>query len=243
MKRFLASILACLALYPMGLAAQDVSDQEINPPLRGIDFSINLVSGFPAYDYKKQIDRTILPGLNIDLRFYPARQIDSWMCGLLIEGLYAGSSKESWQGMKLESSSGLFSFSLINRFQPNQDMIVKPYAEFGIGLSLSTTSSTYDVYDEASFVEWFFFGKEDEVYTFKVKDHTDRTASYTAAVGILIKKGLNLQLKYNYMPNVTYVKPEGIQVQQGDVIYEYMYSDVKIISLTLGYNFNLGRKH
>lgn len=242
MKRFLASLLTCLALFPSELSAQDFAEPETSASQRGFDFSLNLVCGFPAYEYKQQVDRLILPGMNLDLRFYPSKQTSNWMCGLLFEALYAGSSKDNWEGMQLQSSSGLFQIALVNRIQANPHRPVRPYAEFGIGLGISSTSSTYDVYDRASFVEWFFLGEEDQVYTFSVKDHTDRTTTYSAALGILIKKGLNLQLKYTYMPDVFYVKPEGIQIRGSEVLYDYLHSDIKIISFTLGYNFNLSAK-
>lgn len=218
--------------------------QDPNPPdpsvpqTNGIDFSVNFVMGFPKNEFKTNYDKKLLPGLNLDLTVTPASKVPFWKLGAQLEALFGGQEKNDWNGLELSSSTNFISINVINRLLPQKPMAVKPFIELAIGLNLSYTSSTYEIYDKATFWEKFFLGEEDQVETITVKDHDDMDKNFTIGAGVIIQNMACLELKFNYIPEVVYVSPGGISVQDNQVIYDYSTSPVKLISLCLGITFN-----
>jgi len=212
---FLAALICC---YTLAFGQDFPENDETVPEKFGIDFSANFVVGFPQNEFKTNYDRKILPGLNLDFTFTPARKASYWKTGAQMEVLFGGQEKNDWSGLELRSSTAFMSINSVNRFLPQESMTIKPFVEFGLGLNFSFTSSTYEIYDKASFWEKFLLGEEDQVETITVKDHNDMDLNLSFGIGAIIKDIACVQVKYNYIPEVVYVSPGGISAKQSGYI-------------------------
>ncbi len=241
MKTLLILLCACLTVAPTLLLAQDETEEEAKESFwgrSGIDFSTSFVMGIPQSDFYDNMDQRILPGFNFDLAFSPSRNAQFWKIGAQFEALFSKRENTDWDGIEIRTNSSFMSVNIINRLLPTHPMAVKPFAEFAIGLNLNYTSSTYDLYDKASFWEVLLLGAEDETTTISLNDHNDVDKNFAAGAGVIIKNVVVLQVKYNYVPHEVYVNPENISFHNETIEYDYKSSPVHMISVSLGFTFN-----
>lgn len=212
--------------------------QETAPEKRGADVSINFVTGITRDEFKENYDKSALLGFNFDVVFIPFKNAKAWKPGGQFEIFFGGQQKDQWSGIQLTSQSAFLKLNFINRFQPPRPMVVKPFLELAYGFNLNTTSSSYEVVDKASFWERFLLNAEDLVETKTAKEYSDITHNLAIGAGIIIKNFLVLQVKYNYVPEIEYVKADGITVVDNRIVYDFAKSDMKLITIGLGITFN-----
>ncbi len=239
MRQTLAFTLIFIIYFAIDAKGQNNSDVDLNKPIRyGVDVSVNFISALPQAEFKTNFDKMMLPGVNFDAALTPSKNAPLWKAGAQLEVLFGGSKKNDWNGLRLRSSTDFISINFINRFLPEKSMTVKPFLELALGFNMSYTSSTYEIYDKATFWEKFLFGEEDQVENITVKEHNDTDKNLSIGAGIIVKNTFMLQVKYNYIPEVVYVSPGAITIENNEINYEYNTSPVKLISVSLGLTFN-----
>ncbi len=237
MKRIFALLFGMLFCLNYAVAQETSTDTA--PPTRyGIDISTSFVMGLPQNQFKTNFGQSVLPGVNFDFTFTPSKAIPFWKMGLQLESLFSINQKDDWYGMELKSSTDFVSINLLHRFLPPQSMQVKPFFELAFGLNFNFTSSSYEIYDKATFLEKLLFDEEDYSEVVTLKDHDDVAKNISVGAGLIIKNRVMLSLKYNYASDVVYVSPRSIIVQGNDIVYSYYNSPVKLISITLGFKLN-----
>jgi len=237
MKRIFPLLFGILSCVNYALAQE--TSTETDPSTRyGIDMSVNFGMGLPQNQFKTNFGQSVLPGVNFDFTFTPSKAAPFWKMGLQFESLFSMNQRDDWFGMKLKSSTDFISINLIHRFLPPQSMHVKPFFELAFGLNFNYTSSSYEIYDKASFLEKLLFDEEDYSEVITLKDHNDVAKNISVGAGLIIKNRLMLSIKYNYASDVVYVSPKSITVQGSNIVYSYYNSPVKSISLTLGLKLN-----
>lgn len=241
MKPLFVLLCACLLFCPSLLLAQEETDEEPKESFwgrSGVDFSANFVMGIPQGEFRDNIHQDILPGFNLDLAFSPSKNAQFWKVGAQFEALFSKRQNTDWDGIDIHTSTNFLAINFITRLQPTRPMAIKPFAELAVGLNLSYTSSSYEIYDDVSFWEQFLLGREDESETIKLNDHNDVDKNFTIGAGIIIKRLVVLQLKYNYVPHVVYVNPASVSFVDEVIEYDYSNTRVGMLSLSIGLTFN-----
>lgn len=199
--------------------------------------TISFLTSFPAGTFKADFDRDVLLGFNVDGVITPVKKNHFWQPGAQIELLLTSNKKDAWKGIEVETGSAFFKFNLINRIRPSYTGRIDPFFEVAYGLNVSSTTTNYEIVDEATFWEEFLLGQEDEIQTVQIKEHNDISSNFAIGIGAFIKNLLMVQLKYNVSPNIEFVNKENIVIINDSVQYQPVKSNMHTISLSVGINF------
>lgn len=229
-KQFMI-ILACCCLYNTGMA----QDEERNK--LGFYPTVSFLSGFPAGTFKSDFDRDVLFGFNFDGVIAPVKKMPFWQPGAQVEFLLTGNEKDSWKGIQVETGGAFIKLNLINRIRPSHTGKIDPFFEFAYGLSISSTTTNYEIYDEATFWEEFLLGQDDEFVTVELKDYTDTAPNMGIGIGAFIHNLVVVQVKYNLSPEIGFVRKENIVVVNDHIDYKPTKADMHTISLSIGISF------
>jgi len=234
MKRFLILILLITLTISNWLVSQiDSTDKT------GVFISINGELASTVGEFKDAYDKDLLFGFNFDAAFIPFKNLKAWQLGGQFEIYFAGKRTDNWSGLDVTTQSNFIKLNIINRLQPYKDMPLKPFIELAYGLNTNMTATTYEVVDEASFLEEFLFNAEDIVETETAKERYDFNHNFAIGAGIVINNIIAIQLKYNYVPEIEFVRRDGVKFNSNnEIVYEYNKSTINLITISLGFTFN-----
>ena len=142
--------------------------------------------------------------------------------------------KDNWKGIEINSTGAFFKLNLVNRFRIYKRGIIDPFVEMVFGFNWSSTSTTYQIVDEATFFEEFFLGLDDEVQIVSVKEHEDVTMNMGIGAGVFIADIGMVTLKFNYSPEIEYVTKENIIVNNDELTYLPSSTRITTVSLAIG---------
>ncbi len=200
--------------------------------------TINLFIGNPVQEFWSNYSKQNLWGFNIDGVITPFKKAQFFETGVQIEILPSSNRNDTWQGIEVNSSSTISRFNAISRFRVAKQSKISPYIELGYGLNITSTQTSYEIVDEATFLEVFLWEAEDVTETVKVKDFHDYGHNLYAGVGLNLYNWINLQVKYNYSPTIEFVQKDGIKVEDSSINYETTSSKIQMLVITVGISFD-----
>jgi len=210
--------------------------QDENENSLGFYPTISFLTGFPAGTFKNDFDRKVLLGFNADGVITPLKKYHFWQPGVQVEFLLTGNKKDTWKGIKVETGGAFIKLNLINRIRPTHTGNIDPFFEFAYGLNISSTSTTYEVVDEATFWEEFLLGADDEISTEQLNDYTDTASNLGIGIGAFIKNKIVVQMKYNISPEIGFVRRQNVVVVNDRIDYKPTNADMHTISLSIGFS-------
>jgi len=234
MRHLPLPILILMSLLLCGNPARSQEEKESNRI--GFDLTIGLLAGLPQGQFAREYPSSSLWGLNIEATVSPFGKHHWWKTGVQLEGYNTGTKKDDWQGVELTTESSIAKVNFLNRVRLAHSGIVDPFLEFGIGLNISTTTSGYLIYDEATFLEQLFFNKEGGYSREEVKSFSNVTSNIGFGFGVMVKRLLVMKVKYDRSPQIEFVPKNGIAVVNDQILYESKKSKMQIISLSLGFS-------
>ena len=221
----------CCCLCTLSMAQDEVRNK------LGFYPTASFLTGFPAGTFQSDFDRKVLFGFNVDGVITPVKKNHFWQPGAQIEFLLTGNKKDTWKGIEVETGGAFIKLNLINRIRPSHTGKIDPFFEFAYGLNISSTTTNYQIIDEATFWEEFLLGQDDEIVTVELKDYTDTSSNLAIGIGAFIRNMVVVQLKYNVSPHIGFVTKEDIVVENERIDYRPTKSDMHTISLSIGISF------
>ena len=205
--------------------------------------SINLLVAKPSAEFKDAMEKNTLWGFNFDVVFRPFKNATFFQPGAQFEFLFPTNEKDRLHGAKIKTTGALIKANALTRIKFYEGSKFSPFVESGIGLNLSSTSTTTKIVDETTFFEQFFLGADD--YHIETKTLTEHSyANYSAflGVGCVINEIFSVQLKYYYGPHLEYVKKEDIVVDSEGINYKPVSSPYKTFEIAIGFSFEKSTK-
>jgi hypothetical protein len=154
----------CIAILLGNLLAVGAACQPIGYAQIGVDTSI------PFGELREKMTRKVLWGLEIDGFLSPFKRSPTIETGLQIAMVFPSERKDEWNGLELKTASALVCFNMVGRFRPSNEQFLKPFFDVAAGLSYSSTTSSYEIVDRATFLEKFLLNEQDYVETHSVKE-------------------------------------------------------------------------
>lgn len=157
--------------------------------------SANIFFTIPQSDLKNELDQGSFIGVNVDYRMHPLRRVPYWSLGPQFEYTASGSQENGYNGENTSLWSGYFTINVLNHFEPDGDLIFKPFFEAGVGLAFS----------------------HDHL---KIRDPENRFnfrgANFSAGLGVTFINAFALQIRYNYLPEMRLILPDNIDSSGND---------------------------
>lgn len=198
--------------------------------------TINLLIGNPVQEFWANYSKQRLWGGNLDIVCAPFKKARFIEPGIQFEIYPSANLKDTWDGIEVETSSFFVRFNAMTRLRINRSSNLAPYLEFGYGLNLSSTTTSYEIVDKASF--WgSLLGEEDEYEEVTLNDFEDYSQNFYAGVGLNLYRWITLQVKYNYSPLISYVQKDDIYVSDSEVKYDITKSKMQMVVISIGINF------
>ena len=229
--------LLCLFLVSCFFCVAQSQDTTHNYPMtkngRPIYFSLIGQVGIPMKDFKNYSKVQGGGGLEIGLGFKGEKR--SLSGGLTLLALTTGSKKDTYQGVEVKTSSGLFLVGPMMRWAPVVPWRVVPFISAAVGPGISSTSTSSEIVDKATFLEQFF-GMQDSDITSTTyhKDSGGVGAGYSLSAGVLIKPAFILTFSYFSINNVKYVNKDDVAVNNGELVYKSNVIPVQMFNISLG---------
>lgn len=212
-------------------------EEEKDPNKIGLHLSVGALAGIPQGQFARDFPRESLWGFNFDAVVSPIQKHHWWKTGAQVEFFFTGTKKDTWKGLELKTKSSFVRVNFLNRIQLSHTGLVDPFLEFGLGFNVSTTTSSYQVFDEATFLEEFLLRVEDEWETVQVKSFNDVTSNMAVGFGVIIKRIVVVKVKYDRSPQIEFVPKDGISVFNDQIQYEAKKSKMQMISISLAVGF------
>ena len=199
--------------------------------------SINLLIAAPTAEFKDAIEKSTLWGFNIDAALKPFKDAEFIQPGAQIELLFPTSKKDKWYGTQTSTTGVLINTNLFLRFKFLEKSMFSPFIEGAYGLKISSTSTTFEIVDKKTFLEKFLLNEQDEVKTESLYEHHDSRRNFSLGAGCVINRIFSLQVKYNFGPDIEFIKKEDIVVNNYEVGYDPTSSPYRAIVIALGFSF------
>ncbi|HBH47409.1 MAG TPA: hypothetical protein DDX98_02135 [Bacteroidales bacterium] len=233
MKKLL--LFLCIILLGFtGLQAQNEDDGYL--PETPMYLTANLLIGNPVQEFWATYSKQRLWGFNIDFVFAPVEDAAWWQPGIQFEMYPFGSQKNNWSGLEVETSGAFTKFNIVSRFRALPTHRISPYIELGYGLHLSSTTTKYEIVDEATFWEEVFFDEQDEVETVTAKEFYDGTQNFSVGAGIVFNRLITFQVKYNVTPKFRYVDRDDVNITQTSIDYKTTESKMQMLVVSIGFS-------
>jgi hypothetical protein len=227
-KQVMITLTFCCSLYNAGMAQGEERNK------LGFYPTISFLTGFPAGTFKTDYDCKVILGFNIDGVINPLKKNHFWQPGAQVEFLLTGNKKDTWKGIEVETGGAFIKLNIINRIRPSHTGKIDPFFEFAYGLNISSTTTSYEIVDEATFWEEFFLDQDDEIITEQLNDYTDTASNLAIGIGAFIKNLVVVQVKYNMSPEIGFVTKEGIVVVNDRIDYNPTKAKMHTITLSIG---------
>lgn len=218
----------CITILLTNFLSFDACCQPIGYASVGLDTSI------PFGELGEKMTKKVLWGLEIDGFLAPFKNSPSVETGLQIAMVFPSERKDEWNGLELKTSSTLVCFNLAGRFRPSKGNFVEPVFDVGGGLSYSSTTSSYEIVDRATFLEKFLLNEQDYVETHNVKEFGQSSWNIGFGAGVIINKTFVAQVRYNYSPEVVFINKEDVTIVDNQVSYKTSTSALEMITITIG---------
>jgi hypothetical protein len=231
-----------LLLFLLGIAlfsSSPAQENEFNNPLRFYP-TVNLLIGNPVQDFWENYSKQRLWGFNFDLVFNLAQTARWWQPGLQFDIYPFGNKKGTWNGIEVTTSGAFVKANIINRLRFLSESKVSPFVELGYGIHLSSTTTSYEIVDEATFFEEFFLNEEDEYETVNAKEFFDASHNFAVGAGLVFNRVITFQVKYNVTPTLTYVQKDDVKVSGNLIDYETTDSKMQMIVVSIGFTLEKG---
>lgn len=235
MKKF--SYLLLVILISQIAKAQEQTNQRSDH--QWIYPSLNLLVAVPTNEFKEAIDKATLWGFNFDVATRPFKHATFIQPGAQVEFLFPGSRTDEWSGIEVTTTSVMFNTNLMTRIKLWEGAMVSPFIEGAYGLKISSVSSSFTVVDEATFLEEFLLGQEDEYEEHVLNEHYDFSQNFSLGIGCVIKRIFSLQIKYNFGPEIEFIKKEDIRVINNEFSYDISSSPYQTVAIAIGFSFEL----
>ena len=198
--------------------------------------TINLLVANPVQEFWANYSKQRLWGFNFDLVYSAVKSAMFWQPGFQLEYYPIGTQKATWHGLEVETSGAFTKINLISRFRFLNFSKLSPYIELGYGLHLSSTTTTYEIVDEATFFEEVVFDKEDYTETVKAKEFYDATHNFSVGAGICFNRLITFQIKYNVTPLFKFVEKDDVTVTQTSIDYKITESKMLMFVVSVGFS-------
>ena len=197
--------------------------------------TVNLLIGNPVQDFWETYSKQRLWGFDIGVVF-PLNKSPWFQPGVLFEVYPFGTDKATYKGIEVKTSGAFIKGNMVGRFRFLNEQNISPFIELGYGFNLSSTSTTYEIVDEATFFEEFFLDEEDVSETVTVKDHTHGAHNFNAGAGIVFNRLITFQVKYNLTSVMRYVERDDVKVTDNSVTYRISESPMQMIVVSVGFS-------
>jgi hypothetical protein len=164
----------------------------------------------------------------------PFKASPSLSVGLEFSGVFSGSRDDKFKGMDVNTSTTLVSLQPFIRWAPTNKAAVNPFFDFSMGIMASSTATTSEIVDEATFLEEVLLGKEDEVETITHQTGGSANFSLSAGAGVTIKKFIRVGVRYHHTYPVDYIDTEKISIKDTSIHYEVNRIPIDMIVVTVG---------
>lgn len=208
--------------------------QDSEPISRMPGIGMNFLAAPCLGEFRETYQKDLLFGFNFEATFIPFKKIKFWNLGGQFEAFINAKNKDDYHGVELITQNVFLRLNMVNKIQPYRDMKVKPFFVIDYGFNVSSTSSSYEIVDEASFLEKFLLNEEDVVVNETVMKHSDFNYNISLGVGLVFNELLSISCKYNYVPETTYVKKDGVYIDNGELKYKYSASAIKLLVVGIG---------
>jgi len=231
-------ILLLFLISPFLAFAQEPADTTWQKPTGYLTFSpaISRLLG----EFSDTMNKKFIWGFNMEVAFPVSKKNPFWDMGFQLEMFFPSNKKDMWDGIELKTNTMFTKINLLNRIRPFRGLRVEPYFDLTLGLNISSTETSYEVVDKATFLEKFLFDNEDEVETVSLKKFNDTSYSLGLGSGVIINKTFIIQVRYNYSPETEFVKRKGVIVNS-DGSVDYSPSKSKMEAFTISVGFTLER--
>ncbi|MEJ0032767.1 MAG: hypothetical protein WDO15_21465 [Bacteroidota bacterium] len=199
--------------------AQDsASNQPTTKRGRPIYFTFYGTVGIPINDFKNYSKVQGGGGLEFGIGFLDKKK--SLSAGATLFVLSTGSKKDTYQGAEVKTSSALFLIGPMMRWAPVVSWRIVPFVSASAGVGISSTSTTSQIVDKATFIEQFTGMQESDIVTTTYqKDSGGYSLGYSLSAGILIKPAFILKFSYFGISKVKYVNKDDVTVENGELLY------------------------
>lgn len=193
--------------------------------------------GFPQQNLQNYVDpwRFVF---NIDAlisgRDHPASLLET---GLHFGLVSIGSKIDKVDGLEITTSSEMIDLSYIIGFKIPITRSFKLRPNFAIGINFATTSSSYEIVDEATFFERFTgFQEEDLVQEVQVNNFNDNDGIYGFGFGVIYKEIFFVDFRVLRGGIIRFVDKKSIYVEDSEILYAPQESSVNFFTVGLGFS-------
>lgn len=189
--------------------------------------------GIPILDFRNYAKVQGGVGFEAGLGFLDNKR--SLSAGGTFFGTFTGAKKDTYRGAEIKTSTALMMIGPMLRWAPVVPWRVVPFISAAGGLGVSSTSTTSEIVDKATFIEQFFGMQESDIVdTTSEKESGGVSAGYSLAAGILIKPAFVLKFSYFGINNVKHVDKDDVTVENGEIIYHTNVIPVQMFNISIG---------
>lgn len=228
---FLCTVLACMTIHTMH--AQTTTPYPTTKGGRPIYFSLAPQIGIPVGQFRNYSKVQGGADLAAAIGF---KANPSFSAGAAFSVLGTGAKIDNYRGLQVKTDGALFMVGPMVRWAPVTSWRIVPFVGVSSGLGISSTTTTSEIVDKATFFEQFVGWQEEDIVNTTTHMQSGGTSlGYSLSAGVLIKPAFTLAVTYFAIDQVKYVNKDDVSFADGEISYTSNVVPVQMLNISLGF--------